>query len=217
MQTSGTQTGLSSSLTWSSGTIIPSTLSFGTDTGKDLILPLDDTTSTQVIASEGSLYWEKNAHYLMAYDGSDWAKFVPLSYVNSANATGGVPFFISYPQMNDYVDFNLPYDVTIDSIMVDIGTDGGSNDSIAYNIWWDDYYVNGVASSYLFASTKYTDALDTGAPDKYYRTGLGTPAFDGNDTTIGQGEKFWLQISTVTGTIKKISLTVFWTKSYEVN
>ena len=80
LQTSGTQTGLSSTLTWSSGVLTPEKLSFGGhDAGKSLIMPMDKNGLVSV--EEGSIYFDYNVtDNLSLYDGSGW-----IDYLNEDN------------------------------------------------------------------------------------------------------------------------------------
>lgn len=71
----GTATSLSSTLSWSSGTITPKKLSFGGhDAGRSLIMPLDK--NGLVSEEEGSIYYDyDNTKSLKLYDGADWIQF----------------------------------------------------------------------------------------------------------------------------------------------
>ena len=81
---SGTATGLSSTLTWTSGTITPKKISFGSrDAGRSLILPLDK--NGVVSAEEGSILFDyNNDDEIKVHNGSSWITFPNETTMNAA-------------------------------------------------------------------------------------------------------------------------------------
>jgi hypothetical protein len=105
----GTQTGLSSSLTWSSGTITPNKLSFGgNDAGKSLILPKD---KNRVVSEEtGSILFDYNAtDNLLVHDGADWVTF--------PNETAVAEII-----KDDFIDWSVPVKITTDTLDYSLGS-----------------------------------------------------------------------------------------------
>lgn len=143
LQTTGTQTGLSSTLTWSSGTITPNKLSFGgNDAGKSLILPKDKNRT--VSAEDGSILFDyNNTENIMVYDG-DGATW--LSFMHEDNVGDYIE--------DNYLDDRIPADstnsdaVTLDwldknysQMIVGDDTEGCSITVNNYTSGWTNFYI----------------------------------------------------------------------------
>ena len=57
------------------------------------------------------MYYDYTSEALMVYTGSTWNKYLPEGQVQEIDRQEGGVFFISYPQTNEYVDYNLPYNL----------------------------------------------------------------------------------------------------------
>lgn len=81
-------------------------------------LRLIPASEAEVDVVEGALYYDKDKHYLLYYDGSQWLKF---GYSLTLGTTSERPFvdIIGYQQYNDFIpDWITPFDKAKNSTFI---------------------------------------------------------------------------------------------------
>ena len=210
----GTQTALSSTLTWSSGTITPNTLSFGASgTSKSMIAPMDDYSTIAKSAERGSWFYDDTADRLYFHNGSSWVKFEDANYVDAQDALkltktelqdslkAQTYFFsttVAYPSDSEnIVLFRAPFELEIDSVHAVLS--GTASCSSKVNIEWGDSRTT--ADAGLFYGDQWVTSTTGEA-----MTG------DVYSSIIYQGEWVWFKTSGITGTVYDVNLTITYTK-----
>lgn len=215
LQTSGTQTGLSSTLTWSSGTLYPYLVNFGAVEGdaKSLILPLEDIGSVAKNTSTGSIFYDKAGDALYVRDTGAWEKFYDDDAVDNLlsaklakadlddSLKAQTEFFsatLPYPTSSENVVlFRAPFAIEIDSVHAVLS--GSASCSTKVNIQWGD--TRTTADSELFYGDQWVSST-TGTN----MTG-DTYAF-----LINKGDWVWFKTSGLVGTVYDINLTITYTR-----
>lgn len=195
LKSTGTQTGITSTLTWSSGTLTPYILDPITLKIKNGTPTVTDEIAYDDGEGETGLYVKTSASTL----------YIPDRQILDAELkkTDFIHFSGDYPQLNDYQGLPIGFNIQIDSVVCSIESTSGTG-TMAFNLWHGNAYSPSIGTYYVFSSTQTITQENTEAFNKF-STGWG-------DRTIEAGDFFWVKYSTMSETIKKFFITVYYTR-----